>query len=163
MGTYATTTSLDDMMIGTTFDTATTALVTKAIDHAETEIDKYLSKRYDVSVSPFLSATSVPPLVTSLCERMAMGYYYWWNSRGGKDGDTRGQSFLKEAKENLQQIADYKLDLLDINGDPIADMSNTAFRIKSSTETYSSTFDEDSELDWAVDSDKLSDIYDGRS
>ena len=42
MGKYATTTSLEVLMVGTTFDTATTSLASKLITHAENEVNKYI-------------------------------------------------------------------------------------------------------------------------
>jgi DNA-binding IclR family transcriptional regulator len=69
-------------MVGTRFDTATTALVSKLITHAENEVNKYLSKRYDISV--FDTTTSVPPLVTTLTETLAEGYSYQRSSMASK-------------------------------------------------------------------------------
>lgn len=157
MGTYATTTSLQTLMIGVTFDTATTSLCTKMITHAENEINKYLSKRYDVSV--FLAtATSVPPLVTSLCETITEGYMYHRMSRGGKDWRDRGVELVKQATDNLQMIADYKLDLVDSSGTAIVASANGTFQILSTTTDYSNTFNEDDPLNWVVDDDKLDDV-----
>jgi hypothetical protein len=160
MGTYTTTTSLQVLMIGTTFDTLTTALSSKLITHSENEINKYLSKRYDVSL--WNTSTSIPPLVTSLCETLAEGYIYQRMSRGGKDAMARGEVLIKQAIDNLKLIADYKMDLLTPTGSVLADMSNTAYRVLSNTSDYSSTFNEDDELNWKVDSNKLQDIYDSR-
>lgn len=160
MGTYATTSSLEILMVGTAFDTATSSLATKLITHAEDEIDKWLSKRYDISA--FSTSTAVPPLVTSLAETLSEGYMYQRMSRGGKEWMARGKELITQATENLKLIADYKLDLVDSSGSPITDMSNTAYRCLSNTDSYSSTFDEDSELNWAVDTDKIQDIEDGR-
>lgn len=160
MGTYATTTSLQVLMIGTTFDSLTTSLSSKLITHAENEINKYLSKRYDVSL--WNTTTSVPPLVTSLCETLSEGYMYQRMSRGGKDAMARGEVLIKQAIDNLELIADYKLDLLDSSGNVLVDMSNTAYRVLSNTSDYSQTFNEDDELNWKVDSSKLQDIFDSR-
>jgi hypothetical protein len=162
MGLYATTTSLDTIMIGLNFDTATTALATKMITHAENEINKYLSKRYDLSSSQFQTSTSIPPLITSLCERLSEGYIWKSNSRGGKESLARGKELVTEVIENLMLISSYKLDLLDSSGSVISDMSNTAFRVLCNTTGYTNTFDEGSELGWVVDPDKLDDIADGR-
>lgn len=158
MGTYCTTTSLDTIMIGVNFDTATTALATKMITHAENEVNKYLSKRYDISGSTFQTTTSIPPLVTSLTERLAEGYTWKAISRGSKESLTRGKDLIKDVIENLKMIADYKLDLLDTSGSVLVDMSNTAYRVLCNTTNYTNTFNEDSELSWAIDSDKLDDI-----
>lgn len=158
MGIYATTSSLAIMMIGTTFDSITTALATKLITHAENEVDKYLSKRYDVSGSPFDTSTSIPPIVTSITETLAEGYMHQRMSRGGKDAMLRGKELINQAMDNLKLIADYKLDIVDSSGDVVTDMSQTAYRVLSTTSNYSNTFNEDSELDWEVDQEKLDDI-----
>lgn len=156
MGTYATTTSLQTLMVGTNFDTATTSLANKLITHAENEINKYLSKRYDVG--SFNTSTSVPPLVTSICETLSEGYMHQRMSRGGKDAHKRGKELIDQAIDNLKLIADYKLDLVDSSGTVLDDMSQTAYRVLSNTTDYANTFNEDDPLNWAVDEDKLEDI-----
>lgn len=156
MGTYATTTSLEVLMVGTTFDTATTSLCTKLITHSENEINKYLSKRYDIS--SFNTSTSIPPLVTSLCETLAEGYMYQRMARGGKESISRGKELIKQAIDNLQLIADYKLDLVNSSGSVISDLSQTAYRVLSNTTNYANTFNEDDELNWKVSQNKLDDI-----
>jgi len=161
MGLYATTTSLAVLMVGTKFDTATTSLADKLLTHAENEVNKYLSKRYDIGAFNNTS-TSVPPLVTSLTETLAEGYMYQRMSRGGKDAMKRADALIKQAIDNLQLIAEYKEDLVDSSGDPIADMTNTAYRVLSNTENYVPTFNEDDPLDWQVDPNKLQDIKDER-
>lgn len=156
MGTYATTTSLETLMVGTTFDTATTSLCSKMITHAENEVNKYLSKRYDLSA--FNTSTSIPPLVTSWAESLAEGYMYMRMSRGGEKWDKRGLELIKMIQKNMQDVADYKLDLINSGGTPITDFSNSAYRVLSNTSNYSTTFGEDDELNWTVDQDKLDDI-----
>lgn len=156
MGTYATTTSLETLMIGTTFDTVTTSLATKLITHAENEINKYLSKRYDIG--SFNTSTSVPPIITSIAETLAEGYMHQRMSRGGKESMARGKALIDQAIANLNDIANYKLDLIDSNGDQINDLSTGSYLIKSTTENYSNTFNEDDPLNWEVDQDKLDDV-----
>ena len=158
---YATTTSLQVTMIGTTFDSATTSLASKCITWAENEVNKYLSKRYNVGAF-FTTTASIPPLLTSLTEQLAEGCMYMRQSRGGKEAMSRGQAMIKEARSNLELIMAYKADLIDSNGGVVSDASTTAYRIQSSTSDYSNTFNEDSELNWAVSSDKLDDISDER-
>jgi hypothetical protein len=148
-------------MVGTTFDANTTSLATKMITHAENEINKYLSKRYDIS-SFNTTSTAVPPLVTSLCETLSEGYMYQRMARGSKESLARAKFYLDQARDNLKMIADYQLDLIDSSGDVIADMSSTSYRIQSSTSEYSNTFNEDDPLNWAIDEDKLDDIDDER-
>ena len=162
MGTYATTTSLATFMIGTTFDTATTALATSCITWAEEDCDKYLGKRYDLDSSYFATSTSTPPLVRKIAEELALGYMHIHNSRGGKESLKRGEMIQKAAFATLQELKDYKLQLTDTSGAAIPDSSNTAYQVRSNTTNYSPTFNEDDPLDWEVSSDKLEDIDDER-
>jgi len=147
-------------MVGTEFDTATTSLATRLITHAENEVNKYLSRRYDVSA--FNTSTAIPPLVTSLTETLAEGYMYQRMSRGGKEAMARANELIKQAVSNLKDIAEYKLDLVDTNGSSIVDMSQTAYRVLCNTSDYTPTFAEDDELNWEVDTDKLDDIDSAR-
>lgn len=151
MGTYATTTSIQTMMIGVTFDTVTTSLVTKCITWAENEVNKYIGRRYNVGA--FVSAGTIPPLVTSLTEQMAEGYAWGRMSRGGKESLWRGKGYIKAAVDNLELIAASKLDLLDASGVAIAERYTT--RVLSNVQDYTETFAEDDPLNWSVDSDKL--------
>ncbi len=162
MSKYSTTTSLEIIMVGTTFDTATTALMNKMITRAENEVDKYLSKRYDIGVYLSMSLTALPPLLTSLTEDLAEGYYFMRNSRGGKESVAYGQVLVDEAKSNLQLILERKADLLDASGDPVAEAANASYRLLSNTTNYSQTINEDDELRWKQDQDKLDDIDSGR-
>jgi hypothetical protein len=147
-------------MVGVQFDTATTALCSKRITQAESEINKYLSRRYDLSSATFQTTTSIPPLVTALCERLTEGYMWQSLSRGGASKELlkTSESIIKSVIDNLKLIADYKGDLFDTSGSVVSDMSNTAYRVLSNTDTYVDTFAEDDELNWAVDPDKLDDI-----
>lgn len=70
----------------------------------------------------------------------------------------RGKEFIDQAMDNLKLLSEYKVDLIDSSGDVVADMSQTAYRVLSNTDSYSNTFNEDDELSWSVDSDKLDDI-----
>jgi len=83
-------------------------------------------------------------------------------SRGGKEGMAQGKALIDQATANLKLISEYKLDLMDSSGDVITDMSQTAFRVLSSTSGYTDTFAEDDVLNWGVDSDKIDDIEDDR-
>lgn len=162
MGTYATTTSLETVMVATNFDTATTSLATKCITWAENEVNKYLSRRYDISSSTFQTSTSIPPLVTSWTELMAEGYLHQKLSRGGPESLERGQKVIDGVIKNLELIADYQGHLLDSDGAIISDKSNTAYRVLENISSYTPTFAEDDPLDWEVDPDKLDDIADSR-
>jgi hypothetical protein len=149
-------------MIGTDFNTATTSLASTCIGWAESEVDKYLSKRYDLSSSPFNTSTSIPPVVTTISEWLAQGYMYQQLGRGGKEAMDRGQKFIDRGVENLMLVANYKLDILDLTGDVVSESSTGAFRVQCSTTDYPTTFDEDNELNWAVSTEKLDDISSNR-
>lgn len=159
MATYATTSSLQTIMIGTSFDSATTSLCSKMLTHAENEINKYISKRYDISV--FNTTTSIPPILTSLCETLTEGYMYQRMNRGDASG--RGKELIDQAITNLMLIADYKLDLINSTGSVIDEMSAGGYQILSTSDGYSTTFDEDNELNWEVSPTKLDDISSGRN
>ena len=152
-------------MVGVNFTAADmTTLGSRMIDRAEAEINKYLSKRYDLTANTFQTSTSVPPLIRQLADMLSEGYMWQSLSRGGagKESMDRGKDLIKEAKSNLELIAGYHMDLVNTTGSVISDFSNTAYSVLSNTETYTPTFDEDDELSWAVDSDKLQDISDSR-
>lgn len=161
MATYCTTTSLETLWGGTTFS-GLTALASECIDQAEGETNKYLSQRYDISSATFQTSTSIPVAVQNIAKWYAVGYLYEATARGSKDAYARADRYIKKARQNLMDIIEYKANLIDSSGDEISDNS-TQMQILSSTDGYSSTFNEDDPLDWAVDSTKLSDISDDRS
>lgn len=163
MGTYATVTSLQTIMVGTSFSpSGMTTLADKCITWAENEVNKYLSKRYDLSSATFQTSTSIPPLVTSLTEQLSAAYLQRRLARGDKEQIKMTTSDIEMVVDNLKLIADYKLDLLDTSGDPLTDMSNTAYSVRSNTDDYAQTFDEDDPLNWAIDDEKLELIADER-
>ncbi len=85
-------------------------------------------------------------------------------SRGGagKESIERAKVLKTDALDNLNSVSLYKMDLLNTTGSLIADMANNSQRVLCSTSDYSNTMNEDDELDWAVDSTKLTDIANGR-
>ena len=159
MGTFATTTSLQTLIPGVTFDAATTSLCTMCITWAESFIRGKLSRRYNMSASPFNTSTSIPPQITAIAERMAMGYYFRNSSRGSKESLARANELLKDAQAEVMDIASWKSDLVDTT---FASVSERSTGIHESFSSYHTTFDEDDPVDWSVDDDKLSAISDGR-
>lgn len=159
---YCTTSALSTLMIGTSFDSVTTSLANQIIPMAQNKINKYLSKRYDLSADTFQTTVSIPPLVRSLCEELSEGMMYLRMSRGGKESLTRGKELINMAMQCLEEIADYELDLADTSGSIIDDFSNTAYSVLSNTDDYTPTFAEDDPLNWVVDPDKLDDIESDR-
>lgn len=165
MGLYATTTSLDLLMVGVNFSaTDQTTLASALIDRAERRINTMLARRYDLSTAPFQTTTSIPPLVREWAAQMAEGYVWQHLARGGagKESMERGKAMIKEVMDDLALLTGYKLDLVNTAGSIITDMSNTAYRVMCNTKDYTPTFDEDDELNWAQDEDKLEDIEDSR-
>lgn len=162
MGKYATYTSLQTVMVGTQFDSATTALATKTIQWAESEVNKHIAKRYNISGSPFDTSTTIPPVIVSLTEQLATGYVWRANSRGSKESNKRAKDMIDGVLENLQALAKYELSILDSAGSLVTEKTNTSFQVLSNTDTYTPTFDEDNPLNWAIDKDKLTDISNGR-
>lgn len=148
-------------MIGTTFDSATVDLVNDCITWAEDDIRKALSPRYDVSADAFQTSTSTPPTVQTMAKKLAVGYSYFMMGRGSKDMKARADMLIKPVMKQLDEIADFKQDLVDSSGDRISDRSDR-IKAQSNTEDYTPTFGEDSPLDWMIDEDKLSDIDSSR-
>ena len=158
MADFATTTSLQANMVGTTFDTATTALAANMLNRAETEVKKWLSKRYDIG--SFITAP--PPMVRDLVLDLAEGYMLMRMVRGANSSKeilAYKETLIDPAIENLQAIASWKANLVDSTGSIIEDdPDNTSYQIISSTEGYAPTFNEDDETEWKTDDTKLEDI-----
>ncbi len=161
MGTLCTTTSLNILMVGVVFDTNTTNLASKCISWSENWIKGALSKRYDTNELPFTVETSTS-MLTSFTEQLAIGHLWKQMSRGSKESLTRGDQIIKDVREAVLRIADYKDDLLDATTGSIAVAERTDNYQIITTPNYSNTFDEDNALCWKVDKDKLEDIANGR-
>lgn len=164
---YSTTTTIETNMVGVTFDTSTTNLASNMIVEAQNEINKWVSKRYNISIYQTTTAATTtggaPPLLQSWTDRLAEGYMWIRMSRGGANAQfqTIGDKLIKDVKECLKALVENQVDLLDESGDAISELSNPD-NVLSNTEDYHSTFDEDDPLNWSVDSDKLNDISDDR-
>lgn len=161
MGTYCTSTTLDVKMVGTDFsNTSTAALIPLCIDDAEREINKHISNVYDIA--NFNTSTSIPPMVRTLCEQLSMGYAYENLARGGKDAYMRSDRLIKRAVENLKDIRDGNAQLFDTSGALIPERDDSDQEVLDNTSDYHTTFNEDNELNWKSDEDKISDISDER-
>lgn len=158
MGVYVTTTSITPRMVGTKFDTATTALLSETLLDAEAEVNKYLSKRYDIATL----IADPPPIVEAWVKNLTVGYMYQHMSRGGKDGMSRGKMYINQVLENLKRVAEYKSDLTTEAGAILSDLSNTGYAIRSTTTDYVPTANEDDQINWDVDQNKLDDIASDR-
>ena len=160
MSRYCTTGALKILWGSASFNNLTT-LAQKMIDQAESEIDKHLSQRYDISSATFQTTSSIPPAVTTVCEWLSIGYLYEATARGSKDAFQRADRYIKKAMKNLEAMLDYNANLVDANGD-IVDSKSDDFQILSSTKDYEPTFNEDHPLNWQLDPDKADDIADER-
>lgn len=160
MGLFCTTTALQTKMVGTIFDTATLALASACVYDAENELRKHLCKRYDFSASPFLTTTSIPPMLSTLCENLAVGYMYENMARGSKEGYARADRYIDRVMENVQALLDGEAQLVDSNGDLITEIEGD-WAVRSTT-AYPQTFNEDDPHNWKVSTEKLGDIADDR-
>lgn len=159
MGTFATTSSLQTLMPGVSFDAVTTSLCSICITWAESLVRTSLARRYDMSASPFNTSTTIPTMVTSITEQIAIGHYFKLSSRGAKEALNRGQAMIDQGKADLKDILESKVNLLDNSFSPITDRLRA---VVCSTSAYNTTFNEDNPLHWKVDTNKLSDISDER-
>lgn len=162
MGYYvATTSSIFSRMVDLDADSLTTVLVSDCITDAEAEVNKWLSRRYDLTSYQTTTAT-IPPLMVQLTTRLAEAYTWQRSSRGAKESLTRGDNLEKKVLENLKALANNEANLIDSTGAVIADSSeNSMFQVKCSSLDYKPTFNEGKSTSWVVDEDKLDDIDDG--
>lgn len=163
MALYATTTTLEIRMVSVQFDTQTTALAVEMCADAEAEVNKWLSKRYDISSATFQTSTSLPPMCRALATRLAEGYMWQALSRGAPESLSRAKALIDRVMENLKDIANYNAALVSTSGGLIVESSNTAYRVKSTTSNYVPTFDEGNPQQWRVDPNRINDIDDEKS
>jgi len=150
-------------MVGIKFDSATTQLAEFSIEEAQDEINKWVSKRYDVSTFMTTTAFSTnPPLLITLCQRLARGYMWESLSRGSKDSLKRADNIIKRVLDNLKLIEENKSDILGEDGVKLTERDSPSL-VLSNTDKFNSTFDEDDPLEWTVDPDKLDQIRSDRS
>jgi hypothetical protein len=161
MGVFATITALETKMVGIDFDTVTSALADACITDAESEVKKYLSKGYDLTTNYFNVFASVPPLVRSLTETLAVGYMYENMSRGSKEGLARSDRLIERATQNLTLLQEGTLQLYDTTG-ALVPTNGKQWQVQCNTSDYSNTFNEDKPKNWRPDRDKLDDISDER-
>jgi hypothetical protein len=145
-------------MIGTVFDTATIALASACIYDAENELRKHLCKRYDFTD---ITTTSIPPMLTTLTETLALGYMYENMGRGGEDAGKRADRYINRVMENVKALLDGEAQLVDSSGNLITEIDGD-WAIQVTTE-YEPTFNEDDPKNWKVDEEKLDDIESDRS
>jgi len=161
MGLFTTTTSLELHWVGASFS-GLTGLAADCITDAENKVRELLAARYDVSGADWQTTTgTVPPVVETITKWLALGYLHESTARGSKESYARADRYIKKALDNIKSIMAGEASVLDSNGNPIAD-SDDVNPILGNTEDYAPTFNEDSQLNWEVDLDKLDDIADER-
>jgi hypothetical protein len=158
---FATTTTLEIKMVGTVFNSATTALASLCITDAENEIKKRLAKRYDFSSAPFLTTTTYPPVIVSLTETLAIGYMYENMARGGKESYIRSDKYIKRVMDNLTELNEGSAQLIGVDGVPVEELTEGEWQVFT-TDQHPNTFNEDDPKHWRVSKDKLDDISDER-
>lgn len=156
---YATITSLSLHMTGANF----TALATQAagcISRAESRINSALARRYDLQQNYFQTYTSCPPMVREWTIQLGSGYLWQELARGGagKEAMARGKGLIDGVLTDLGELIKGNLELVDTTGSLIESASTGSGRVLCNTDTYVPTFNEDDELSWTVDDEKLTDI-----
>lgn len=138
---------------------ATVAIIDRQIVRADNMINSKISARYDVSNF----ATSVPPILQNLSEDIAT--YFTMRTLYGADNQNVNEWTEKyqDSIEILNDIRKGDCDLIDSSGNIISEREASAVDlVKSSTMDYTPFFDEDSDLNWKVDRDKIDAIGNSR-
>jgi len=146
------------MWVGAPF-TGLEAIANACIDDAESEINKRMAAKYDVS--EWDSSGSTPPAIKTICKWLAIGYLHEATARGSKEAYARADRYIKKAMKNIEDILEGDAALVDSSGAIVATDSDDK-PVYCNTTNYSPTFNEDHPNNWAVDSDKLDDIDDER-
>jgi hypothetical protein len=152
------------MIPGVAINTTTvSSLASLCITWAENHVKSKLARRYDVSSSPFLTSTTIPPQITSITEQLAGGYLFKQISRGAPESIERGEALIVEAKASLMMLSKSECDLVDTAGSFLPERTDsTRLEVISSASSFHTTFDEDSPLNWKIDGDKVQAIADDR-
>lgn len=167
MGSYATTTSLSELvpffLIGntTSSDTAGTNIFSRHIDRAEGVINSYVTARYSLPFIIGTTTTNVPPLLRTLSEDIAC--YYLMRGAYTQDGQNRNEYITeyKLAMETLDLIKEGEIKLSYTDGSMVPTLSNT--RVLASSEDYTPIFGLDDPANWARDEDEIDDQESARA
>jgi phage gp36-like protein len=154
MGSYATTTSLSELIPNflrqntTTSDANGTSMFSRHIDRAESVINSSVSRLYSL---PF---ANVPPILRTLTEDIAC--YYALRSAYTQDGASKNPyvDAYKVAMDSLDDIAQGKIKLADTSGSLVAVRTS---RYLSDKEGYTPIFGLDDQNEWKRDSNEVSD------
>jgi phage gp36-like protein len=154
MGSYATTTSLSELIPNflrqntTTSDTAGTSMFSRHIDRAESVINSAVCRLYPL---PFVN---IPPILRTYAEDIAC--YYALRSAYTQDGASKNpyMDAYKIAVDSLADIADGKIKLADTSGSLVAVRTS---RYLSDKEGYTPVFGLDDQDEWKRDPNEVSD------
>jgi hypothetical protein len=137
----------------------TTALITKHITRADTIINGKIAARYAIGSIQ----TNVPPLLRTLSEDIASYFSFRsWFSQDNQNVNEWTDKF-NEATQMLDMIRKGEMDLFDTAGSLITEVTTDDMQmVDGNNIDYQSFFDEDNELSWKVDEDKLDAIGDER-
>ena len=131
-------------------------LITSHVRRAESLVMGKASRRYDLSG---YTITTAPPLLKSITDDIAS--YYTYRSEFSSDNQNFNEwtDKFNDAMNILDEIMDGKFDIVNTAGSVITERSTSADTfIKSTTESFTPTFGEDSVTAWSVDSDKIDGI-----
>lgn len=165
MGTYVTEANVLDLMpqlprTATAGYTKTSAVISHAINIADSEIDGCVAKRYS---TPF---TTIPVQLRTIAKELAV-YHTYMNLYPG-DNINRN-AFVERFDDNkdfnayarLQKICEGEMKLTLTNGSLVGQAS-TLSRATSARKEFTPIFDVDSVTSWRVDPDLVDNIADNR-
>jgi len=125
------------------------------ITRAERIINNAFAARYTV---PF--TTNISLMITEITNNLAayliMRTIY---TRDNVNVNKWVTTFKSDAEDAIKRIMERKEILVDSTGAVVAENEQA---VESTTQNYTPTFNVDSDLNWAIDSDKLDDIADER-
>ena len=139
-------------------DAIGTTAVYRHITRADNIINTRLSKRYTI---PFSTGTATPPVIKTISTDLSA--YFVMRSLFTKDSQNK-TDWVDDLKfmalDTLKKIESGETKLFDINNDEIAQLE--VEDLSSNTQDYAPIFNVDSDLNQAVDSDRLDDISEAR-
>lgn len=141
-------------------DVVGTLVMSDAIADSANIIDMMLSKRYE---TPFVSP--YPPVIPTI-EKVLSGWRVLRSVYSGEMPSSLAfvEDDYKKAMSWLEDLRDSKMDLPSgaASGGVIAEKGASTLYY-SNTKDYTPIFDVDSELNWKVDTNRISDIGDARA
>ena len=117
-------------------------------------VNSYVKKAYPDQI-PFTDSADIPLLLNTITDDLSV-YFIKRSLHPGPNplSDTIKEEYYENNIKTLEQIRDGTLEIPELAGKQINILANKS--------QYQPTFNDDSELDWQIDSDKLRDISDER-